>query len=153
MKRILLTLIFLCATFGMSPLNAETRQNDKGDNIVGEYKGFHSGSDFKVRFTRNNDGTYNAQMTYVGNLLDAKGNVQYDIKNSDKSRRNVPLDKVVIIEGLKYNAEKKQWDGAKIYDPQRGIKVKVTAKFIDDNKLRLRGSVLGIGESVVWEKL
>ena len=153
MKRILLTLIFLCATSGMSPLNAETSQNDKGDNIVGEYKGFHSGSDFKVRFTRNNDGTYNAQMTFVGNLLDAKGNVQYDVKNSDKSRRNVPLDKVVIIDGLKYNAEKKQWDGAKIYDPQRGIKVKVTAKFIDDNKLRLRGSVLGIGESVVWEKL
>ena len=150
MKRFLPALALALMSF--YPALADTSMNSRGDNIVGDYEGSHSGVDFKVHFSRNDDGTYNAQMTYVQNLVDARGNIHYDTKNPDKSRRNVPIDRVVIIEGLRFNAEKSQWDGAKIYDPQRGIRVKVTAKFLDDKRLKLRGSVLGIGESVVWEK-
>ena len=149
-KRILTAFALVMMTFWAAW--ADTSMNERADNIVGDYEGSHSHVDFKVRFSKNADGTYNAQMTYVQNVVDAKGNIQYDTKNPDKTRRNIPIDKVVIIEGLRYNAEKKQWDGAKIYDPQRGIKVKVTARFLDGKRLKLRGSVLGIGESVVWEK-
>ncbi|MBP5333603.1 MAG: DUF2147 domain-containing protein [Bacteroidales bacterium] len=39
-----------------------------------------------------------------------------------------------------------------MYDPGRGIKVKMTAKFEGPGKLVVRGTVLGIGESVTWVK-
>ena len=62
------------------------------------------------------------------------------------------MDKVVIFTGLKYDAEKQHWTGAKIYDPGRGIRVKMTAKLEGPGKLVVRGTVLGIGESVTWIK-
>ena len=50
------------------------------------------------------------------------------------------------------NSEKQRWDGAKIYDPQRGIKVNVTLSFDSPKKLLVRGTVFGIGETVTWTK-
>ena len=67
--------------------------------------------------------------------------------------RNVPCDEIVLMDGLKYNAGKKQWDGTKIYDPQRGIRASVTVKFSDPGTLNVRGTVLGIGETAVWKKI
>ena len=55
--------------------------------------------------------------------------------------------------GLKYNAKKHRWDGTKIYDPQRGIRASLTVEFTEEGQLKLRGSILGIGESVYWDKI
>ena len=40
-----------------------------------------------------------------------------------------------------------------IYDPQRGMRAKMTAEFKEDGKLEISGSVLLISESVLWEKI
>ena len=53
------------------------------------------------------------------NIDPATGKKILDAKNPDKSLRNTPCDQIVIFNGLKYNASKRQWDGGKIYDPQR----------------------------------
>ncbi len=44
-------------------------------------------------------------------------------------------------------------DGTKIYDPNRGIKVSMTAAFDSPKVLKIRGSVLGIGETEVWKRV
>ena len=62
------------------------------------------------------------------------------------------MEKTVLFKGLAYDKDKKQWSGAKIYDPDRGISVKMTAKFENAGTLTIRGTVLGIGESVNWKK-
>ena len=62
------------------------------------------------------------------------------------------MDKVVLFSGLSYDSAKKQWSGAKIYDPQRGISVKMTARFENADTLIIRGTVLGIGESISWKR-
>ena len=41
----------------------------------------------------------------------------------------------------------------KIYDPQRGIRAKLTAWFTADGRLALKGSLFGISETVYWTKL
>ena len=135
------------------PSAAQNALNDKGDSILGEYYLVQNGDESKVRFTKNADGTYKCQIFWLKNDKDASGKKYLDEKNPDKSLRSTPADQVVLINGLKYNAEKKQWDGAKIYDPQRGLKANVTAVFVSDKKLKLRGSVMGIGETVYWNKL
>ena len=127
--------------------------NNKADNIVGEYLTDRGGSKSKVRITKNADGTYNAQVFWVEKPFNPQGNKRKDVKNPDKSLRNVDIDKVVLVKGLKYDAEDKEWGGAKIYDPTKGMRVNATAEFVEPNKLKLRATILGIGKTLYWTKI
>ncbi|MBR5945962.1 DUF2147 domain-containing protein [bacterium] len=127
-------------------------QNDKADNIIGTYLCGTGIDAYRVRIERLSDGSYKGTVCWTADLYDASGKKKTDVKNPDKALRNVPLDQVVIFTGLQYNAEKQHWSDTKIYDPDRGIRVKMTAKFEGAGKLVVRGTVMGIGEKVVWIK-
>lgn len=150
MKKILLMII--CAIVAVSPLYAQGI-NDKADNIVGEYLTDRGGNKSKVRVTKNAQGTYDAQVIWVEKPFDKDGKKRKDVKNPDKSLRNVDIDKVVIVRGLEYDAEEKEWSGAKIYDPTKGIRVNATARFEDAKKLKLRATIFGIGQTLYWQKI
>ena len=90
---------------------------------------------------------------WVEQPLDANGKKRKDVKNPDEKLRNVDIDKVVIVRGLKYDKDDKEWGNAKIYDPSKGIRVNVTAEFVSPKKLKLRGTILGIGTTIYWTKL
>lgn len=128
--------------------------NDKADNIIGEYLTDRGGSKSKVRITKNAQGTYDAQVFWVENPYEADGKTKRkDVKNPDEKLRNVDVDKIVIVKGLKYDAEDKCWGGAKIYDPTKGIKVNAEAKFETADKLKLRGTILGMGVTLYWTRI
>ena len=96
MKQFIFSII--CAlTFSLTSVAQSL--NDKADAIVGEYLTDRGGSKSKVRVTKAQDGTYTAQMFWVEHPLDKKGNKRKDVKNPDKSLRNVDIDKVVIVKG------------------------------------------------------
>ena len=147
-----LMMIFMAALMMVLPSFAHGI-NDKADNIVGEYLTDRGGSKSKVRVTKNVDGTYDAQVFWVEKPLDAKGNKRKDVKNPDKNLRNVDIDQVVVVKGLKYDANDKVWGDTKIYDPSKGIRVNVTAEFESSEKLKLRGTILGIGTTIYWTKI
>ncbi len=147
MKKLILSILLCMATM------LAFAQNDKADNIVGRYEAEEGMDAYKVRITKSDDGTYKAQIYWVADRVDEKGNVYVDTKNPDKSLRNTPMDKVVLFTGLKYNAEKQNWSGTKIYDPNRGIRVSVTIAFDNPKVLKVKGTVLGIGETAVWRRL
>ena len=151
MKTIIMTII--CAITITLPTFAQSTLNNNADNIVGEYLTDRGGSKSKVRITKATDGTYTAQLFWVENPNDANGKKRKDVKNPDKSLRNTDIDKVVIIKGLKYIKEDKMWGDTKIYDPSKGFKVNVTAEFVSANKLKLRGTVFGVGTTIYWQKL
>ena len=150
MKQFMMTL--LCALVFAMPVFAQGI-NDKADNIVGEYLTDRGGSKSKVRVTKSADGTYSAQVFWVEKPYDDKGNKRKDVKNPDKSLRNVDIDQVVIVKGLKYDAEDKKWGGAKIYDPTKGLRVNATAEFETADKLKLRGTILGVGVTLYWTRI
>lgn len=128
--------------------------NDNPDSIIGEYLITDQGNDTKVRFTKNEDGTYDCRTFWMADPIDpSTGKPWVDSRNPDKSLRNRRTDSMVIISGLKYDAAKKVWNGAKVYDPNRGIKANVTCQFLSNGDFQLKGTVLGIGEKVVWKKL
>lgn len=141
----------LCGLLFMVSSQAQ-EMNSNGDNILGEYISDRGGSKSKIRVTKEADGTYMAQVYWVEKEFDENGNKRKDVKNPDKKLRNVDIDKVVLIKGLKYNAKKKKWNGADIYDPTMGMKVSVDVEFISPTKLKLFGNILGIGKKVYWEK-
>lgn len=127
-------------------------QNDKADNIIGKYICGTGKDAYKVEITKQADG-YKCQIFWVADPLDENGKPSLDTKNPDKSLRSVPMDRVVLFTGLKYNAEKKHWSDTKIYDPNRGIRVKVTISFDSPKVLKVRGTVFGIGETVTWNRI
>lgn len=128
--------------------------NDKADNIIGEYLTDRGGSKSKVRIIKNADGTYDAQVFWVENPYEADGKTKRkDVKNPDKALRNTPVDQIVLVKGLKYDAEEKYWGGAKIYDPTKGLKVNATAEFETADKLKLRGTILGMGVTLYWTRI
>ena len=138
---------------GLSGLSAQTKQNSSADNIIGIYEVVHNGEYTKVRVTKEPSGTYIAQVAWVENRLDKDGNVRLDEKNPDPSLRNVECDKVILIKDLVYNPEKQKWGDTKVYDPTRGFRANVQCEFVSDEILRVRGSLLGLSQSIYWKKI
>lgn len=151
MKNFILSL--LCIVAFAATASAQHSSNNNPDSIVGEYLTDRGGSKSKVRVTKNANGTYNAQVFWVENPYDKNGKKRKDEKNPDKALRNVDIDKVVIVEGLQYDSAKKRWAGAKIYDPTKGIKVNATAEFETADKLKLRGTIMGVGVTLYWTRI
>lgn len=151
MKRLILSvfaIIMAAPLFGQNPLN------NNSESILGTYYAVQSGNESKVKIYLAEDGTFTGQIFWVKDSIDpATGKKFCDPKNPDKSLRSVPCDQIVLFKGLKYNPEKKQWDSGRIYDPTRGIRANCTVCFAPDGRLKIRGSVMGIGETVYWDKL
>ena len=151
MKKFIVAII--CALAFAMPSFAQGL-NDKADNIIGEYQTDRGGSKSKVRISKNADGSYDAQVFWVENPYEADGKTKRkDVKNPDKALRNVPVDQIVLVKGLKYDPESKSWGGAKIYDPTKGLKVNATAEFETADKLKLRGTILGMGVTLYWVRI
>ena len=149
MKKFIFTLI--CALVAVAS-NAQDL-NSKGDNILGNYLSIKDGGKSKIKISKAADGTYTAQVYWVERALDANGNKRKDVKNPDKSLRNIDLDKVVLIKGLKYDADDKEWTDTKIYDPGSGKIYSVDIEFKDAKTLKVYGNMLGIGKTVYWTRI
>ena len=149
MKKIIFTI--MCALMTISA-NAQNL-NSKGDNIIGNYLSTKDGVKSKIKITKEANGTYKAQVYWVERALDAKGNKRKDVKNPNKSLRNVDIDKVVLIKGLKYDAKDKEWTESKIYDPGSGKIYSVDIEFKDAKTLKVYGNILGIGKTVYWTRI
>ncbi len=150
MKRFILLLLTLLS---VNAVTAQNTLNDKADNIVGTYSGKQGDDKFKVKIVKLTDGTYRGQVIWLEHDKDAKGNKLLDSKNPDKKLRSTPADRIILFSGLKYNAKKHRWDDTKIYDPQRGLRANLSIEFSADGKLRVKGSLMGISESVYWKKI
>ena len=149
MKKLLVLIQMILLGFG---LNAQ--EANPGDAILGTYASEQSGHEYHAKITKKADGTYKAQVIWVKDAVDpATGEKLKDTKNPNKSLRDVPVDEVVLMDGLKYNADKNQWGDTKIYDPDRGIRANVVVRIEPDGKVSLKGSVLGISETVYWTRL
>ncbi len=151
MRRLITTIA--AVLFFLPYTAAQTDLNSSADSIIGEYAVNHQGEFTKVRVTKEDDGTYKAQVFWVEMRLDENGNVRLDEKNPDKSLRHVECDAIVLIRGMKYDPVKKKWGGTKVYDPTRGIRANVMCEFIDEGTLRIKGSLLGFSQSIYWKKL
>ncbi len=141
--------LFSAAIMIVQPLSAR----EEPDDITGVYYVRHQDEESKVRIYRQPDDTYSAQVLWIKDSLDRNGRLRLDEKNPDRSLRNVPCNRIVIINGLKYDSSKERWSGGKIYDPTRGLRANVVCDFEPDGRLRVRGSLLGISQTVYWDKI
>ncbi|MCF0179272.1 MAG: DUF2147 domain-containing protein [Bacteroidales bacterium] len=108
----------------------------------------------KIKISKANGG-YCAQVIWVDKLYKADGSKKTDIKNPDKSKQNIPIDQIVLIEKISYNAKDKSWENGKIYEPTTGKTYKVTCSFDNDKTLKVRGYIgfAALGRTVLWKKI
>lgn len=132
---------------------ATTYAQSAADKIVGLYKVEEEGRQSKVRFTKCDDGTYQGQIIWLSEPNNADGSRKLDVKNPDPKKRSTPSDQVVIVYGIRYNAESQCWDGGKVYKPINGKIYKVEVSFKDAQTLRVKGSLGPISLSRYWSKI
>ena len=128
-------------------------KSGKAENIIGTYLIEDEEGNSRAEFYKEKNGTYCCRTLDGKPVYDENGKLKLDEFNPDPAYRNIPLHKAVIITGLKYNAEEKQWDGGKIHHPlKKMMKANCTVDFVDGGKIiRVRGHVAGIGQSKYWK--
>ena len=134
-------------------LSATTFAQSAADKIVGVYQVEEEGRQSKVRFTKCADGSYQGQIIWLSEPNNADGTRKLDVKNPDPAKRNTPADQVVIVYGIRYNAEKNVWGGGTVYKPINGKTYKVECSFDDATTLRVKGSLGPISLSRYWKKV
>ncbi len=123
------------------------------DRLLGVYKAVEEGKESKVEFTRLEDGTYRGQIVWLKQPDNPDGTPKLDVKNPDPAKRSVRADRVVVVDGVKYDVKKDVWNGGRVYDPTKGKSYKVEVSFRDERTLRVKGSLLGFSRSVYWTKI
>lgn len=147
-------IFFSIATLlSVNTVAAQNRLNDGGDNIIGIYEAWQNKDHFKAKVVKLSDGTYRGQVIWAEVDKDKDGNKRLDKKNPNKKLRSLPLDQAVLFDGLKYDADKHEWNGTKVYDPQRGVRANMDAHFLDDGRLQIRGTFMAFSEKCIWKRL
>lgn len=139
LKKLIVLAAALFAAVGVAAQDA--------DRIVGIYKAVEEGKESKVEFTRRPDGTYRGQIVWLRNPNNPDGTPKLDVKNPDKSKRSGRADRVVVVDGVKYDAEKGVWNGGRVYDPTKGksYKVEVSRGRPDAARQRIAAGVQPFG--------
>ena len=117
------------------------------------YQVEEEGRKSKVEFTKLSDGTYQGQIIWLSEPYNADGSRKMDVNNPDPKKRNTPADQIVIVYGIRYNAEDNCWDGGKVYKPINGKTYRVEVSFDDASTLRVKGSLGPISLSRYWKKI
>jgi len=144
MKRIITSILL-----SLLPLMFLMAQSDR---LLGIYLVEHNDVQSTVRFTKDGDGTYRCQVTWVSDQPGPDGIYDYDTKNPDKSKRSVRADRIVLMEGLKYDSDRKVWGNSRIYDPTSGKSFRVELSFKDKNVLIVKGMWGPFSRKIYWTK-
>ncbi|HUA81697.1 MAG TPA: DUF2147 domain-containing protein [Dyella sp.] len=83
------------------------------------------------------------------------GKIVTDRKNPDPALRSRTLDGLPLLNGLRFETEKKRWIGGRIYNADNGRTYNCLVRMLGPNRLQLRGFI-GIslfGGNTVWSRV
>jgi uncharacterized protein (DUF2147 family) len=78
-----------------------------------------------------------------------------DVKNVNKDLRTKPLLGKVMLRDFVYDADDKEWENGKIYNPEDGKEYSCYMRMKDPNTLTVRGyyGFSWIGKTDVWQRV
>lgn len=144
MRKIVFTLlVMLLACTGAIAQSA-------ADKIVGNYKVIRNGQESKVKIFKYNGG-YRAQVYWLKEPNNPDGTPKRDVRNSDKSKRNVLSSEIVLIDKVTY--EDGVWKNGRVYDPTKGSTFNVVLRFDGEKTLKVKGNWGPISSTSEWIKI
>jgi uncharacterized protein (DUF2147 family) len=111
--------------------------------------------DSQIEILRKADNKYYGRIVWLDEPLNDDGKPKVDDKNPDKAMHNRPLIGLEILKGFTYNADKQEWAGGTIYDPENGKTYDSFMRLDGNNTLKLKGFVLGmrfLGRETTWTR-
>jgi uncharacterized protein (DUF2147 family) len=147
---------FACCLILQLPFLAEA---DPADAIVGDW--LVKSGDVIVRVERHND-------LYSGNIVwqlhdkfsaqdgpELDGKPATDIFNPDPALRSRPMDGLLLLWDLHYDAEHHDWTGGRVYDSNNGHTFSCQMHLVDPDHLKIRGyfGISLLGGSSVWTRV
>ncbi|WP_298710013.1 DUF2147 domain-containing protein [Chitinophaga sp.] len=109
--------------------------------------------DAKVQVYRNGDKFFGKLIWMAHPLEDDGKTPRRDAKNTNSALRSRPLLNLVILTGFAYDADDKEWEDGKIYDPKSGKTYSSKMK-LKGNTLEIRGYVGApmFGRTTSWTR-
>jgi len=100
---------------------------------------------------------YRGRIVYVKENFNSDGSSpKRDILNPNEKLRSRVLMGMIILTGLKFNADDKEWTEGTIYDTKSGNTYSCYAKLNADGTLYFKGYLMGmrfIGRSTTWTRV
>lgn len=109
----------------------------------------------QVEITKAPNGQYVGRIVWLNEPLDEDGRPKTDKENPTASQRSQRLLGLQILKGFTYDANKKEWSGGTIYDPDNGKTYSAFMKLDGNNTMVLRGYVMGmrmLGRNSTWTR-
>lgn len=115
-------------------------------------KWFNDDETAHIRIFKATNGKYYGKIEWLKNDPD-----KLDVNNPDVNKQKEPVLGLMILQGFNYDAEKEQWNGGTIYDPDNGKTYDCFMWFEEDpDILSIKGYVLGmkfIGRETKWKRV
>ena len=118
----------------------------KANDIVGKY---HLPNDLDIEI-------YKKGEKYFGVIIALNGyqdGQTIDYKNPDDSKQNTPLLGMVIIRGLVFNEDSKEWVNGSMYGPEKGMVFNLKITEIRESEIEVVGSKYFFWHTLTWLKL
>ena len=115
-------------------------------------KWFNDDETAHIRIFKATNGKYYGKIEWLKNDPD-----KLDVNNPDVNKQKEPVLGLMILQGFNYDAEKEQWNGGTIYDPDNGKTYDCFMWFEEDpDILSIKGYILGmkfIGRETKWKRV
>lgn len=127
-------------------------QSSEADRIIGEWIPGHGNA--RVKITKEND-VFTGTIVWLREPVDQKsGEPRKNINSRDPEMRDKPLMGLKIVDGFQFT-DKRVWESGTVYDPESGRTYCGKITLLNDNELRLRGSICGLsllGRNDTWTR-
>ncbi len=151
MKRISM-LVCLLLTFFVINAMATTAAD-----IVGLYEFPDPDSKLKakVKIYETESGLYDVRVVWMEKSCDEHGKLYLDANNPNKALRTLPLNQILMVEGLEFNADKQRWESDSFYHPIMGRMFSVHIYVENEKQLRVRGywKKPVFGQTIYWDRV
>jgi len=118
----------------------------KANDIIGKY---HLPNDLDIEI-------YKVGNEYHGKIIALNGyedGQTTDIKNSDAAKHDTPLLGMVIIKGLVFDEEDKEWIDGEMYGPEKGMIFNLKITEIRAHEVEVIGSKYFFWHTLKWIKI
>ncbi|HDO27179.1 MAG TPA: DUF2147 domain-containing protein [Bacteroidetes bacterium] len=132
-----LILFFLGSSYGFA---------QQADDIIGKY---HLPNKLDVEIFKV-DGKYFGKIIALNGFENGQTN---DLNNPDKEKQNDLLLGKVIIKGLVFDPEEKQWRNGSMYGPEKGMVFNLKVTDIRETEIEVVGSKFIIWRTLTWQKI
>jgi len=118
----------------------------KADDIIGKY---HLPNKLDVQIYKVGN-KYNGKIIALNGFEDGQ---KTDINNDDEALRKKPLIGMVIIKGLEFDSDDKEWIDGEMYGPEKGMTFNLKVTEIRGNEIEVVGSKYLFWHTLVWKKI